>query len=430
MLPGRSGSIPACGPRWRRPGSPRRGRTRPWPPSGARRPARRRRHRHGVGQVAGLPAAGADRDPRAAAGAERRAAPPRSTSRPPRRSPQDQLRRRSRALGAAGRAGRHLRRRHRRRGARLGPRARRRTSSPTPTCCTARCCRATRAGRSFLRAAALRRGRRVPPYRGVFGSHVAQVLRRLRRVCAHATAPTPTFVLASATVGRARRRPPSRLTGLDVIAVTDDGSPRGEAGARAVGAAAAPTHAGENGAPVAAYRHRGDRRPADRPRRRGRAHPGVRPVAARRRAGRDDRAGTGSPRSTPSLPRRGSRPTAAATSPRSAARSSRRCAAGELLGLAATNALELGIDVSGLDAVLLAGFPGTRASLWQQVGPGRPRRRRRARRSSSPATTRSTPTSSTTRRRCSASRSRRPSSTRTTPTSSARTCARPPPSCR
>src|SRR6478736_7182309 len=62
-------------------------------------------------------------------------------------------------------------------------------------------------------------------YRGVFGSHVATVLRRLRRVAARYGC-EPTFVLASATVSSPAEHA-TRLTGLPVVAVTRDGSPRG-----------------------------------------------------------------------------------------------------------------------------------------------------------------------------------------------------------
>src|SRR5690606_28233114 len=64
-------------------------------------------------------------------------------------------------------------------------------------------------------------------YRGVFGSHVAQVLRRLRRLCARYRS-NPTFTLASATASEPATTA-SRLTGLDVVAVDDDASPRGPA---------------------------------------------------------------------------------------------------------------------------------------------------------------------------------------------------------
>ena len=94
-----------------------------------------------------------------------------------------------------------VRRRHPARGARLGAPARQPACSPTPTCCTAGCCRGTREWASFLRGLRYVVVDECHTYRGVFGSHVAQVLRRLRRVCARYGA-DPVFVLASATVRR------------------------------------------------------------------------------------------------------------------------------------------------------------------------------------------------------------------------------------
>ncbi|MFJ8920613.1 DEAD/DEAH box helicase [Streptomyces sp. NPDC102415] len=200
-------------------------------------------------------------------------------------------------------------------------------------------------------------------YRGVFGSHVAQVLRRLRRLCARYGS-DPVFLLASATAAQ-----PSvaagRLTGLPVKEVADDASPRGEMVFALWEPPLTELH-GEKGAPV---RRTATAETADLLT--DLTLQGVRSVAfvrsrrgaelisliAKERLAEVDR----------SLPGR----VAAYRGgylPEERRALERALHSGDLLGLAATTALELGIDVSGLDAVVIAGYPGTRASLWQQAG--------------------------------------------------------------
>ena len=200
-------------------------------------------------------------------------------------------------------------------------------------------------------------------YRGVFGAHVAQVLRRLRRVCA-AHGADPTFVLASATVAEPEVAA-SRLTGLDVVAVTEDDSPRGEV-AVALWEPPLTSYTGEHGAPV--------RRPAPAETADLLADlvvEGVRTLAfVRSRRGVEQvaqRAAELLAEVDPALAARvDSYRGGYLPEERRALEDDLR--SGRLLGMAATNALELGIDVSGLDAVLVTGFPGTRAAFWQQVG--------------------------------------------------------------
>ena len=200
-------------------------------------------------------------------------------------------------------------------------------------------------------------------YRGVFGAHVSHVIRRLRRICAMYGA-SPTFVLASATVADPEALA-QRLIGLPAEAVTDDGSPRGRV---ALGLWEPPftSHEGENGAPV---RRAASSECADLLT--DLVVEGVRTLAfIRSRRGAEQVARTAADHLAEvdaSLPQRVAayRGGYLPEERREIEAALRR---GDLLGLAATNALELGIDVSGLDAVLLAGFPGTRAALWQQVG--------------------------------------------------------------
>jgi DEAD/DEAH box helicase domain-containing protein len=200
-------------------------------------------------------------------------------------------------------------------------------------------------------------------YRGVFGSHVAQVLRRLRRLCRHYGS-DPTFVLSSATVAEPEVAA-ERLVGAPVAAVTEDGSPRGET-ALALWEPPLTRLSGENGAPV---RRTATAEVADLLA--DLVADGVRTLAfVRSRRGSETVAMTAKDhlaRVDTGLARR----VAAYRGgylPEERRELERRLKNGSLLGLSATNALELGIDISGLDAVLMAGFPGTRAAMWQQVG--------------------------------------------------------------
>jgi DEAD/DEAH box helicase domain-containing protein len=207
-------------------------------------------------------------------------------------------------------------------------------------------------------------------YRGVFGSHVAQVLRRLRRVSAHHTSSVtrrtdPVFILCSATVSEPETCA-ALLTGLDAVAVTADSAPRGPL---TFGLWEPPLTAlrGEAGAPV--------RRTATAEAAGLLADLVVQDVPAlafvRSRRGAEAVA-LGARRS---LAEAG----AADLEPRVAAYRSgylpedRRALeegmlAGRITGLATTTALELGVNIGSLDAVLIAGWPGTRAALWQQAG--------------------------------------------------------------
>jgi DEAD/DEAH box helicase domain-containing protein len=201
-------------------------------------------------------------------------------------------------------------------------------------------------------------------YRGVFGSHVAQVLRRLRRVCARYGA-DPVFVLASATVSEPEHSA-SLLTGLPVVPVADDASPRGATAFVLWEPPLLDAYAGEHGAPVrrSATAEAGDLL-ADL------VVEGARSLAfVRSRRGAETVALSARRALAEAVPELVDRVAAyrAGYLPEERRALEARLQSGDLLGLAATNALELGLDVSGLDAVVLTGWPGTVASVWQQAG--------------------------------------------------------------
>jgi DEAD/DEAH box helicase domain-containing protein len=193
-------------------------------------------------------------------------------------------------------------------------------------------------------------------YRGVFGSHVANVLRRLRRM-ARVYGSEPQFLLASATIANPGELAHA-LLGVDTTTIGDDAAPRAERtialwnpelldaelGIRASSLGDASRIMAElvqrdlrticfaKSRKAAELIHR---MTADR----------VSPATAKRLA-----------------------PYRAGYTPQQRRDIERRLVEGELLGVAATDALELGIDIGLLDCAISVGFPGTIASLRQQWG--------------------------------------------------------------
>ncbi len=199
----------------------------------------------------------------------------------------------------------------------------------------------------------------IHSYRGIFGSNVALVLRRLRRIAHHYGA-NPVFVCCSATI----RNPgelAEALVGERVQVLADDGSPRGPK-----------TIAFWN--PRFLDRDRLERRSANAD--------GGRLFTDLLRRGASAIVFTKA-RVTAEIIYRYARENLLEKAPRLATRIApyrsgylpeerrdieRRLFSGELAGVVSTNALELGIDVGSLDAAVLVGFPPTIASTWQQAG--------------------------------------------------------------
>ncbi len=199
-------------------------------------------------------------------------------------------------------------------------------------------------------------------YRGVFGSHVAHVLRRLRRLAAKYGG-RPTFVLASATSGDPAGTA-GRLTGLPVTAVTEDASPRA-----AVTFALWEPPLLELEDPDAPLRRSAVSETADLLT--ASVAAGTRTLAfIRSRRGAEVVASISRRALDELSPGLGARVAAyrGGYLPEDRRALEQALLSGELLALASTNALELGVDLVGLDAVLICGYPGTRASVWQQAG--------------------------------------------------------------
>ncbi len=195
-------------------------------------------------------------------------------------------------------------------------------------------------------------------YRGVFGSHVANVLRRLLRVCEHYGS-HPVIACSSATIGNPAELA-RLLTGRDAACIAESGAPSGERHVLVLDPPLVDATLGGRASTFAlaervalAFLRAGHQTIVF-----GRSRVSVELLlTALREAMREGRG--------PGERVRGYRGGYLPTERRAIERGLR---AGEILGVVSTNALELGVDIGGLDASVLVGYPGSIAATRQQMG--------------------------------------------------------------
>ena len=196
-------------------------------------------------------------------------------------------------------------------------------------------------------------------YRGVFGSHVANVMRRLRRLC-RLYGSSPQFILCSATIANAGELA-RQLTGLPCTAIEVDGAPYGgkqfvfwnppltdanRTSRRSTNIEASTLFSELVGRGVRTIAFVRSRKAAEL------VHLYAREQLNQMQSAAAEKIS----------------PYRASYMPEDRRRIERALFDGDLMGVSTTNALELGIDVGSLDATVIAGYPGSIASTWQQAG--------------------------------------------------------------
>jgi len=186
----------------------------------------------------------------------------------------------------------------------------------------------------------------VHTYKGIMGTHMAQVLRRLARVCRHWGA-APQFILSSATIANPQELA-EKLTGLPVTVISDNGAPQ----------------AGRHFLflnPEISAAQMASRLFVQALKR------GLATICFTQARKLTELIHLWAMRAAPELKSRISSYRAGFL-PEERREIERRMSAGTMLGVISTSALEMGIDIGGLDVCLLVGYPGTMVTTWQRSG--------------------------------------------------------------